>query len=269
MKRTTAPHDPDISHTLSKHYDSDTKPKDKRYRLGISKVCSDSTKAIIPGFPYIKAAKERKAAKLWHCVDTTTEHELSNDIEMKESSRTAESKLAGLRQRIHVVYPEHRLIRPKLEIILVALLSHALDSYRKNESKKKGEKTHLFSSGAKSKTRIADLISITGDRSLTGRHCSKGGQEYYIATKVEHLVLHGEPEDLEVSAVIIRAREIGEDRVDHLLANMARIHEARLLAHEKDAEIWGIATDCETWTFAYIDNESRVGPLLLAPLSHP
>jgi hypothetical protein len=242
MKRTTAVQDPDITHILSKHYDTVTRFKEKKYRLGISKARPNDKKAIIPGFPYIKAAKEHKAEKLWRCIETTTEHELAKDIggyhptcldcfllldlyttnlvhiEIKESTRTAESKLAGLRQRIHVVYPEHRLIRPKLEIILVGLLGHVLDSYKRNESKKK--KTHLFLSGIKPKTPIADLISITGDRSLTRRHLSKGGQKYYIATNVEHLVLHGEPKDLEVSAVIIRAREIGEDRVDHLLANM-------------------------------------------------
>jgi hypothetical protein len=244
MKRTTAVHDPDITHILSKHYHSVTRFKDKKYRLGISKARPNDKKAIIPGFPYIKAAKEHKAEKLWRCIETTTEHELAKSIgkyhhtcldclyllfltstncvhtEIKESTRTAESKLAGLRQRIHVVYPEHRLIRPKLEIILVALLGHVLDSYKRNESKNKRKKTHLFLSGIKPKTPIADLISITGDRSLTRRHLSKGGQKYYIATNVEHLVLHGEPKDLEVSAVIIRAREIGEDRVDHLLANM-------------------------------------------------
>jgi hypothetical protein len=48
----------------------------------------------------------------------------------------------------------------------------------------------------------------------------KGVGECCIATKVDHLVLHGEPEDLEVSAIIVRARKVGEIRVDLLLANM-------------------------------------------------
>ncbi|KAL3490519.1 hypothetical protein BJX62DRAFT_237975 [Aspergillus germanicus] len=258
MKQTTAPYDQDISHILSKHYDIDIKYQDKKY-LNISKARYDDKKAIVPGFPYIKAAKERKAEQLWRCVDTTTEHELAKAIELKESTRKAESQLAGLRRRIDVVHPEHRLIRPKLEVILDALLSYALDSYRRSElEKKEKKKRHIFSlSSDKSKNPIADLVSITGDGSFSRRHCSKRGQEYYTATKVEHLVPHGEPEDLEVSAIIVRARKVGEDKTDHLLANMASIHEARLLAHEKNVEIWGIATDCERWTFAYIDSKSR------------
>ncbi|KAJ0421696.1 hypothetical protein BJY00DRAFT_311713 [Aspergillus carlsbadensis] len=256
MKRTTAPDKQDISYILSKHFNSDTKSNAKKDRLGISRKRSGDNMAIMPGFPYIKAAKQQKAKRLWRCVDVTTEDDLVKDIEMKESTRIAEEQLAGLQRRIHVVYPEHRLIRPRLEVMLDALLKHALDSYEKNEPKKK-KKTHIFSSWNETKILVADLVSITGERSLTGLHITKGGREFYIATNVDHLVLHGEPKDFEVSAVIVRAREVGEDRVDHLLANMARIHKARLLADEKNLEIWGIATDCERWTFAHIDNKSR------------
>jgi hypothetical protein len=244
MMRTTAPPVQDISHILSKHYAIATKSKEKKYRPGIFKARSDDTKPIIPGFPFIKEAKKHKTKQLWRCANVTTEAELvkevgeyhrnclgcpySHDldsnlvyIEMKESTRTAETRLAGLRQRIHVVYPEHRLIRPKLEVVLDSLLNHALNSYRKNEQKKKEKKkTRLFSSGPKPNTRISDLVSITGERSLTRRQLVKGVGECCIATKVDHLVLHGEPEDLEVSAIMVRARKVGEIRVDHLLANM-------------------------------------------------
>ncbi|CEL01125.1 hypothetical protein ASPCAL00717 [Aspergillus calidoustus] len=269
MMRTTAPPVQDISHILSKHYAIATKSKEKKYRPGIFKARSDDTKPIIPGFPFIKEAKKHKTKQLWRCANVTTEAELVKEVEMKESTRTAETRLAGLRQRIHVVYPEHRLIRPKLEVVLDSLLNHALNSYRKNEQKKKEKKkTRLFSSGPKPNTRIPELVSITGERSLTRRQLVKGVGECCIATKVDHLVLHGEPEDLEVSAIIVRARKVGEIRVDLLLANMARIHEARLLADEKSTEIWGIATDCERWTFAYIDNKSRCSYHRLTWSSH-
>jgi hypothetical protein len=166
MKRTTALYDPDISHILSKHYDIDIKSQDKKY-LDISKARSDDKKAIVPGLPYIKAAKDRKAEQLWRCVNTTTEHELAKaigeydicfdcfslfdlnatnlvHIELKQSTREAESQLAGLRQRIDVVHPEHRLI-PKLEVILYALLSHALDSYRRSELEKRRRRRGRYS----------------------------------------------------------------------------------------------------------------------------
>ncbi|KAL2800229.1 hypothetical protein BJX66DRAFT_332371 [Aspergillus keveii] len=128
MKRTTAVHDPDITHILSKHYDTVTRFKDKKYRLGISKARPNDKKAIITGFPYIKAAKEHKAEKLWRCIETTTEHELAKSI--------------------------------------------------------------------------------------------------------------------------------------------ARIHEARRLAGKKNDEIWGIATDCEKWTFAYIDDKNRCSYHRLTWSSH-
>ncbi|KAL2856671.1 hypothetical protein BJY01DRAFT_242716 [Aspergillus pseudoustus] len=242
MKETPSAYARLLASILKAKHSVEIRLEDRKWAYGKVHIRRRNTQPLIPAYPSIKAAREEKAKKQWLCVDFHVE-ELAEAIVRKQSR---------LLRDLIIRPPASDLIRPKLETVLRTSLKDTRARLRTDE-----EHSHLSSLNDRSNIAGSDLVSLVGERVLINRHITDEGNQCAMITEVDYMLYHGNPEDLEVSVVILRAREVGEDMMKDLLVSMARINDARKAAGEENAEIWGIATDCAQWTFAYIDNKSQ------------
>ncbi|KAL4880687.1 hypothetical protein BJY04DRAFT_218843 [Aspergillus karnatakaensis] len=104
-------------------------------------------------------------------------------------------------------------------------------------------------------------IHITGKRRLHMPFMTQG-RRARLTGKVDHAIFAGDPEDLDVTLLVVRARKEGRVCVWTMLKLMAPIHHARKKAG-KDSEIYGLITDASYYAFVHIDKKSRYSFWLL------
>ncbi|KAL3467094.1 hypothetical protein BJX64DRAFT_283823 [Aspergillus heterothallicus] len=246
MKRFPGTHGRVARCILKAKHSIETRVKAKRHGYGDSSIGREDREPLIPVYPGIKTAKEHEAKKQWRCPDFSVDN----------LAKTIEKDHARLHRVLRFSHPENRLIRPELEIVLEDSLKDAQERFKRKEKKNMHKRIASFLLDDPN-TAGSDLISLVGERNIFSRVQIDEEHTRAIVTQVDYMLFHGEPDDLEASLVIMRARYVGELITADLLFSMARIHEARVEAGAQDTEIWGIATDCDEWTFACIDNKSR------------
>ncbi|KAL3439645.1 hypothetical protein BDV09DRAFT_201744 [Aspergillus tetrazonus] len=206
------------------------KDDDKRRKLGYGRIEGGPDDNRVPDYYNLTSLGEKQTSKKWAFTkkDKRSSFRLTKNID---------SKWRDLERNMTFRVPRNMLIPVRTSV----LFENAM-----NESRSNG-------------ARGSSLISLTNKR-IFSMPFNNNGKVLQVTGKVDHVIFTGDPRDLEVALVVLKARKRGKARVWALLKVMAEelamIHHARK-KENMDGEIYGIATDSTEWAFAHIDNKSR------------
>ncbi|KAF7157755.1 hypothetical protein CNMCM6106_003738 [Aspergillus hiratsukae] len=121
--------------------------------------------------------------------------------------------------------PNPQLIRPRLDSILIQILSAVKEARQRSENT--SPRTHEFE-----------------------------GSRYVVGCTVDYALWYGSRQDLETNCIVVRNDELMKDECLMPLAAMSIIHYARKKAG-RNSEIYGICTDSYKWTFLHLNSKSQ------------
>ncbi|KAL4818770.1 hypothetical protein BDW67DRAFT_182343 [Aspergillus spinulosporus] len=207
------------------------KDDEKRRKLGYGRVENGPDDNKVPDYYNLTPLREKQTSKKW----AFTKKDKRGSFEL---TKNIDSKWRDLERNMTFRVPRNMLIPARTSILFESAV---------NESRLQG-------------VRGSNLISLT-NRRIFSMPFNNNGKVLQVTGKVDHVIITGVSKDLDVALVVLVARKRGKARVWTLLKVMAMIHHARK-KENMDGEIYGIATDSTEWSFAYIDNKSRVVPPL-------
>ncbi|KAH2783378.1 hypothetical protein KXW19_005756 [Aspergillus fumigatus] len=140
--------------------------------------------------------------------------------------------------------PNNQLIRPRLDAILIQILSVVKETRQKSVNGKFGMSA------------ILDAVSWGSRRRLCIAHDFQGCS-YTVSCSVDYTLWYGNQQDLETNFIVVRSDVLMEDECWMPLAAMSIIHYARKKAG-RNAEIYGVCTDSYKWTFLHLNNKSQI-----------
>ncbi|GFF55194.1 hypothetical protein IFM58399_10009 [Aspergillus lentulus] len=145
--------------------------------------------------------------------------------------------------------PNAKLIRPRLDAILIQILSVVKEARRKSGNGRFGISAILDAVFWGSRHRLCIAHDFQG--------CS-----YIVGCTVHYALWYGSRQDLETNFVVVRSNMLMEDECWMPLAAMSIIHYARKKAG-RNAEIYGVCTDSYKWTFLHLNSKSQYSSLHL------
>ncbi|KAH2342154.1 hypothetical protein KXV29_002934 [Aspergillus fumigatus] len=140
--------------------------------------------------------------------------------------------------------PNSQLIRPRLDAILIQILSVVKETRQKSVNGKFGMSA------------ILDAVFWGSRRRLCIAHDFQGCS-YTVSCSVDYTLWYGNQQDLETNFIVVRSDVLMEDECWMPLAAMSIIHYARKKAG-RNAEIYGVCTDSYKWTFLHLNNKSQI-----------
>ncbi|GIJ86922.1 hypothetical protein Asppvi_005820 [Aspergillus pseudoviridinutans] len=166
--------------------------------------------------------------------------------------RSLEMLLDDYNLALGVESPNPKLIRPRLDAILIHILSVVKEARQRSENRnmRGGSQSSRFGMSA-----ILDAVSWGPRHRLCMAHDFEGCS-YIVGCTVDYALWYGSRQDLETNFIVVRSDVLMEDECWMPLAAMSIIHYARKKAG-RNAEIYGICTDSYKWTFLHLNSKSQ------------
>ncbi|KAL4975846.1 hypothetical protein BDW66DRAFT_151577 [Aspergillus desertorum] len=196
-----------------------------RRKLGYGRVEDGPDDNKVPEYYNLTPVGEKQTSKKW----ALTKKDKRGSTEL---TKNIDNKWRNLERNMTLRVPADMLIPARVSILFESAA---------NEARSTG-------------VRGSNLISLTNKR-IFSMPFINNGKVLQVTAKVDHVIFSGDPRDLDVALVILKARKRGKARFWKLLKVMAMIHHARR-KENMDGEIYGIATDSIEWAFAHIDSKS-------------